>query len=140
VDDDADASACYPVFIGGLASTAVPTAKSADNDNVATWHTRNGAVHTVTTAGTATLANIGDAASTTSLIAVNTARLHAMCFNDSASILYINYGASASATAFTYRVEPYGTWTMDLPVYTGVINGFWATDAGGSARCTEITQ
>lgn len=138
--DDPLAVNCYPVFIGGSASTAVPTAMSADGDSVRAWFSRNGVQHVMSTAGTSTLANIADTATSTALIAVNTARLFAKCYNDSTSILYVNYGATASATAFTEYVPAGGTWTMDQPIYTGVINGIWSADASGSARCTELTQ
>jgi len=137
---DADASACDPVQMGGSASTAVPTAMSADGDMVRLWLSRNGAVHVLNTAGTATLANVSDTDTSTALISANTARLHAKCFNDSTVVLYINYGATASATAFTEKVEPGGSWLMEQPIYTGVVNGIWASNASGAARCTELTQ
>lgn len=129
-----------PVAVGGRASTAVPTAMSADNDSQFVWLSLNGSVHTMSTAGTSTLTNTSDAASSTALLAANTSRLHAKCLNDSSSVLYINYGATASTTAFTEKVEAGGTWFMEVPIYTGAINGIWSADASGAARCTELTQ
>lgn len=140
VENDADASDCFPLYIGGKASMAAPTAVSADNDNVAWRMTTGGAGHVVSRAHTATLANVNDTATSTALISANTARLHAKCFNDSTAVLYINYGATASATAFTEKVEPGGSWFMEWPIYVGVVNGIWASDASGAARCTELTQ
>jgi len=29
---------------------------------------------------------------------------------------------------------------MAQPIYTGVVNGIWASNASGAARCTELTQ
>lgn len=141
-EDERDASSTgnRPVLIGACGSTAVPTAMSTDDDVTCIWTTRNGAVHVLSTAGTSTLTNTNDTGTSTALLAAATGRLHAVCHNDSTSILYINYGATASATAYTYRVEPGGTWTMDPTVYTGAINGIWSADASGAARCTELTQ
>jgi hypothetical protein len=137
--DDA-ATNVDPVIIGGCASQAVPAGMSADDDAVCAWLSRHGAVHVLNTAGTSTLTNTDDSASSATLIASNAGRLHAKCFNDSPQVLYINYGATASATAFTEKVEPGGSWMMELPIYTGAINGIWAADASGAARCTELTQ
>lgn len=136
----ADATDCYPLLFGGSASTAVPGAAASDGLAIRAWLSRNGTLHVMSTAGTATLANVADTATSTALIAANTARLHAKCHNDSTVVLYINYGATASATAFTEKVEPGGSWYMEWPTYTGVVNGIWASDASGSARCTELTQ
>lgn len=97
-------------------------------------------VMVVSRADTATLTNVNDTNASTALVAANASRLHAKCFNDSTAILYINYGATATTSAFTERVEPGGSWFMEWPIYTGVINGIWSADASGAARCTELTQ
>jgi hypothetical protein len=136
---DADLSACQPVQIGGTASTAVPTAMSADGDSARAWFSRNGVLHVMSTGGTATVVNVASSASSVALFAANTARLHAKLFNDSTAILYINYGATASSSAFTEKVEPGGSWYMEQPIYTGVVNGIWSA-ANGNARTTELTQ
>lgn len=139
VANDADSTGVYPLMLGCRASIAVPAAVSADGDNVYLRCSRTGAIQFISTAGTSTLANVSGSATSVTLIAANTARLFAKCYNDSTAILYINYGATASATAFTEYVPPGATWTMDQPIYTGAINGLWAS-ATGSARCTELTQ
>ena len=141
VAPDADLSACNPVQIGGSGSTAVPSAMSADGDSVRAWLSRNGVLHVMSTAGTATKANVNDAATSTTLIAANTARLQAQCWNDSTSILYINFTDAASTTAAVEKVEPGGMWYLDPMVkFTGLITGIWSADASGAARCTELTQ
>lgn len=140
VANDADGTSCYPQVIGGIASTAVPAAVSADGDSVRTWASRNGALHTLSTAGTSTLTNTNDTATSTALLAANPGRLFVKCYNDSTVTLYLNYGATASATAFTDLVPAGASWVMDLPIYTGAINGLWASDQSGAARCTELTQ
>lgn len=140
VANDADGTSCYPVFIGGNGTTAVPSATSADGDSVRAWFSRTGALHTLSTAGTSTKTNTNDSASSAAIVAANTARLAVECFNDSTTILYVNYGSTASATAFTELVQPQSLWRMDEPIYTGAINGIWSADASGASRCTELTQ
>lgn len=87
----------------------------------------------------ASLSNVNDSAASASLLASNSSRRGAIVVNDSPSILYLKYGATASLTSFTYRIEPYGTWEMPEPVYTGAIDGIWSADASGAARITELT-
>lgn len=86
---------------------------------------------------TATLANVADTASSTTLLALNAARRVAIIVNDSTVDLYVKYGATASATSFTYKLGPGETLREDS--YTGVIDGIWASDAVGAARVTELT-
>lgn len=90
-------------------------------------------------AGTATLANVNDTASSTTLQASNTNRLGWSCFNDSTQTLMLKFGATASATSFTVRMAAGAYYEMPKPIYTGVIDGIWAADASGAARVTELT-
>lgn len=90
------------------------------------------------TAATPTLANVAGSATVVTLLALNTARLGAIVFNDSTSAMYIKYGSAASATSFTYKVLPGGTWEMPGGVvYTGILTALWDT-ANGNARVTEL--
>ena len=92
------------------------------------------------TSATSTLSNVGDEIASTTLLASNTSRKGAIIFNDSSAILYVKYGSSASTTSFSYRVNPFQTLELISGViYTGIITGIWASDAGGSARITELT-
>lgn len=92
-----------------------------------------------TTAGTATLANVASSASSVTLLAANAARQGAVIMNDSTAILYIKFGATASATSFTYKLNGGETWeSPPAPIYTGIITGIWAS-ANGAARVTELT-
>lgn len=92
---------------------------------------------------TGTLANVGDAATSTTLIASNSARKGAVIVNDSTSVLYVKFGSSASATSYTYYMAGTGGGApaqLEIPYgYTGIITGFWVSDAGGNARVTELT-
>jgi hypothetical protein len=86
---------------------------------------------------TATLANVSSSASSTTLAAANTARRGLVIVNDSTAVLYVKFGATASATSFTYQLGPGDTLEMEQPVYTGVVDGIWAS-ANGAARVTEL--
>ena len=70
------------------------------------------------TAATATLANVSGSATSGTLLASNTARKKAIIVNDSSAILYVMYGAgTASATAFTVRLDPGATLIEDKWAY-----------------------
>jgi hypothetical protein len=88
-------------------------------------------------AAAATLANVSDTASSTTLLASNAARLAAIIYNDSTVGLYVKYGATASATSFTYFRDAGESYREER--YTGVIDGIWESDASGTARVTELT-
>lgn len=87
---------------------------------------------------TATLTNVAASATNVTCLASNAARKGGMIVNDSASAtLYAKYGATASATSYTYSVLPGGTLTLPtFPIYTGIIDCIW-TAAVGNARVTE---
>lgn len=128
-----------PVRIGGRASQARPTAMSANGDVVTPWYDLAGALHTVPGAATtATLSNVASSASSTSLLSASTSRKGVIVHNDSTQILYVKYGATASTSSYTYKVPSDATWEMPQPIYTGAIDGIWAS-ANGNARITELT-
>lgn len=89
--------------------------------------------------GTATLTNVNDTASNTTLVAATSARKGLMVFNDSTSDLYLKYGATASTTSFTVKIGAGAFWEMPSPIYTGIVDGIWSADASGAARITELT-
>lgn len=75
----------------------------------------------------------------TTLLAANTARLGAMVFNDSTSLLYLSLAATCTTTAHTVQVAAGGMYEVPPAYsYTGIITGTWAS-ANGSARVTEMT-
>jgi len=90
-------------------------------------------------AATATLSNVGDSASSVTLLSSLATRLGAIIHNDSTSRLLIKYGSTASATSYTYPLAAGAIWEMPEPIYTGIITGIWDADAGGNARITELT-
>jgi hypothetical protein len=93
-------------------------------------------------AGTGTITSVGDATSSTTILAANSSRKGAVIYNDSTAILYLALSnTTASTTVYTVQVPADGYYELPAmqSVYTGVIVGIWASDAGGSARVTELT-
>jgi len=89
-------------------------------------------------AATATLANVASSATNVTCLASNANRLGATVMNDSTQLLYAKFGATASASSFTYKVDPGAT--LDVPFgYTGIIDCIWSS-ANGNARVTELSQ
>lgn len=86
----------------------------------------------------AALSNVASSATSVTLLAANAARRGAVIYNDSTAVLYVKFGATASATSFTYYVAPGQHLEFPNVTYTGVIDGIWAS-ANGSARVTELT-
>ena len=90
-------------------------------------------------ASTATLANVAGSASSVTIAAANTDRKGLVIVNDSTAILYLKFGATASATSFTYKLNGGETYEASGPaLYTGRVDGIWAS-ATGAARVTELT-
>lgn len=58
--------------------------------------------------------------------------------NTDANALYVKYGATASATSFTFSLAQGGKYVMSLSeLYTGRIDGIWAGNGSGAAKITE---
>jgi hypothetical protein len=89
-------------------------------------------------AATATLSNVNDTASSTTLLAANTSRKGATIHNDSTSILYVKFGTTASATSYTVKMVADAYYEVPFG-YTGRIDGIWSSDSTGAARITEMT-
>ena len=80
------------------------------------------------------------AASATSVtvLAASASRQGASVYNDSTAVLYLKLGAAASVTSHTTQVAAGQLYELPAPVYTGIIDGIWAS-ATGSARVTELS-
>jgi hypothetical protein len=87
---------------------------------------------------TPTQSSVGDSATNVTVLASNANRLGATIFNDSTAILRLKLGATASATSFTIAMAAQSYYEVPFG-YTGIIDGIWASDAGGNARVTELT-
>lgn len=88
-------------------------------------------------AGTAALTSVAGSITTGSLLASNTARKSFSIFNDSASVLYVAFAATASATAYTIKMQPQSFYVPEKN-YTGAISGIWVA-AVGAAKITELS-
>jgi hypothetical protein len=86
---------------------------------------------------TSTLTNVAGSASSVTLLALNTSRRGATIVNDSAALLYVKLGTTASATSYTVRMTPNAYYEVPFG-YTGRIDGIWGA-ATGNARITELT-
>lgn len=93
--------------------------------------------NTLSASSACSVTTVGDAASSTALLALNTARKAAVIVNDSTAILYVACTEAASATNYTARLEQYDS--VEISGFTGPIYGLWASDAGGNARVSEFT-
>lgn len=91
---------------------------------------------TVTDRGSAsTPARIATSTTSATLIASNSSRKEVVIVNDSSSTLYAKFGATATATDYTYMISPGQTIIEDK--YTGRIDGI--LNAGtGSAQVSEV--
>lgn len=95
-----------------------------------------------TAAGTATLSNVSDSATSVTVLASNASRLAFELYNDSDASVFIKFGATASATSFLAKMLPSGFLSSrDIGAnYTGRIDGIWSSAAGGAMRVTELTS
>ena len=84
---------------------------------------------------TATLANITSSASNVTILAAGAHAGGRAVFNDSTAVLYLKFGATASATSYTVQLAAGAYYEFPQPVYSGQVDGIWAA-ANGFARVT----
>lgn len=89
------------------------------------------------TSATPAQSSVAGSATSVQLLASNTARKGCTIFNDSASILFVRLGTTASTSNFTVRMLPNAYYESPFG-YTGRIDGIWVS-ATGNARITEFT-
>ena len=85
---------------------------------------------------TATLTNVASSASSVTLLSANTSAKLRSIFNDSTTVLYVKYGATASTSSYTVQIPAGGYYEFPQPLYNGRVDGIWAS-ANGNARVTE---
>lgn len=93
---------------------------------------------TETRPATSSISSVAGSASSVTLLASNANRRLATIFNDSTAILYVKFGATASTSSYTVQMGPSAYFEIPQPVYSGIIDGIWAS-ATGNARITELT-
>ena len=131
--DDGDAG-CVAINAnrGVYTSPETPSGDSVCDDTL-------DAVKTVgVRSGTATPANVAASVSSVTLMASNASRLAGTIFNDSTDTLYVNFGATASTTAFVVKMSAGQYYEIPQPCYSGVINGLWS-GTNGAARCCQLS-
>lgn len=135
LSDGASAISTLPVSLASVPSHAVTNAGTfaVQAAQSGTWTV----TPTVPSASSATVSSVAASATNVTLLASNANRKAVYLFNDGASLLYVKFGATASTTSFTIRVDAYGYWESGPIIYTGQIDGIWAS-ASGSARITEV--
>lgn len=81
------------------------------------------------TASTSTISSVGENAANVTVLAANANRLAASLHNASNAACYIKYGAVASSTSFTKRLQP-GEFHQVFGSYTGKIDAIWDSAPG----------
>ena len=90
----------------------------------------------------ATLTNVASSATSVNLFPADTdpyAEVDTggrVVFNDSTAVLYLKFGATASSSSYTVQIAAGGYYEFPRPVYTGQVDGIWAS-ANGNARLTS---
>ncbi len=90
----------------------------------------------------ATLTNVASSATSVNLFPADTdpyAEVDTagrVVFNDSTAVLYLKFGATASSSSYTAQIAAGGYYEFPRPVYTGQVDGIWAS-ANGNARLTS---
>lgn len=141
---DATAASGQPVVIGGIDNIGAPTANlpivvtatgQATVTGGSTSYTGNALVTAEKMGTTGTLTNVAEATSSTTLAASSTSRRGFTVYNDTANVLKLKFGSTASATSFTYSVAAAASLTLDPSTYSGIITGI-STGTGGNWRVT----
>jgi hypothetical protein len=95
---------------------------------------------TLRTASICTFSTVGDAATSTSLLAANAKRRGASIVNTSTAILYVRMDGGTATATTGHNVQLAQNDYFEIPAgYTGAITGIWASDAGGAANMAEYS-
>lgn len=84
---------------------------------------------------TAATANVASSATSVTLFAATGNAKARAIFNDSTAVLYVKFGATASATSYTVQLAAGDYYEFPQPCYSGVVDGIWAS-VNGNARVT----
>jgi hypothetical protein len=86
---------------------------------------------------TSTLTNVSTSTTSVQLLAANAGRLGAAVYNDSAVVLYLKLGTTASSTSYTVAMAAGSYYEVPFS-YNGRIDGVLASGTG-TARVTELS-
>lgn len=87
--------------------------------------------------GAANVTTVASSDSSVTLLESNPGRMGFTIENSDANRLHIKFGETASTTDYTVSLVQNEYVGMTQSVYTGRIDGIWATDGSGSAHITE---
>lgn len=79
---------------------------------------------------TATVTRVTTGAAFVPLLAAGANRSMVTIVNESAVILYVKFGNTASATDYSVQVAANGYYELPIPVYGGLITGILASGSG----------
>lgn len=85
---------------------------------------------------TAAVASVTASASSVTLFPAAGSANGRAVWNDSTSVLYVKFGATASATSYTVQLAGGAYFEFPTPVYCGQADGVWVS-ATGAARITS---
>ncbi|MCC5641263.1 hypothetical protein LC593_36800 [Nostoc sp. CHAB 5844] len=91
----------------------------------------------IPTSGTATPTTVNSSAASQTILAANSNRKGGTIWNNSTATLYVEFGNTASLTAFTAKLLAGGYFEIPFN-YTGIIAGIWDA-ANGNAQVRELT-
>ncbi|OCQ96079.1 hypothetical protein BCD64_12040 [Nostoc sp. MBR 210] len=89
------------------------------------------------TSSTSTPSSVTASTDSITILASNSNRKGGTIWNNSTARLYIEFGATASTSAFTAKLEADGYYEIPFN-YTGAISGIW-TAVNGNALVRELT-
>lgn len=92
-----------------------------------------------TTAATSTFTSVAENASNVTVLAANASRLAAVLNNMSNAACYLKYGATASSTSFTKRLQPGESHTV-IGNYVGKIDAIWDSTPGVGAAAMIVDE
>ncbi len=90
---------------------------------------------TTTRTTTATVSSVASSATSVNLFATASNTRMRTIFNDSTSMLFVKFGAVASASDYTVQIAAGAFFEFPSPLYAGQVDGIWAS-ANGNARLT----
>lgn len=122
--------------VGGHGATKVAIIDESTGESLDIVGGALGVAVTPLYVGTSTPANVNSSATAVTLSAANASRIGWTVFNDSTQVLYVKFGAAASATDYKVKILAGGYYEMPSPIYRGIITGIWAS-ANGAARVVE---
>jgi hypothetical protein len=89
------------------------------------------------TSGTSTPTSVAANITSVMILAANSNRKGATIWNNGTANLFIEFGATATASAFVAKISAGGYFELPF-CYTGIISGIWDV-ANGNALVRELT-